>query len=550
MWAFRRRAALLLNPRTWWISVPWSALCCGAAALLISRRLSVPYALWDRHWHMPLVASLRGQLTPFQNVYEPGHPFFYHYSGNAFAAMLQALSFAHLHASAALARAHDVVFTLFGAFLGAALSVLGVRRSAHSVVLTTCMLLAGPATVLLEGLERRGTGWSYTNLLSLSFRPHEPLGYFFASALVLAGLGPFLLGAAHAWCQVLPALALFTAMLTLSDELTLGLAFGTVSVAWCLAPQSLVGGSIMRIAVPVSMLAALLATMLLFGGTFSPGAPKQAIELVSPRLPGFYAASMPLAKRESLLILGSDYLAPLAVGMCGVVAAVSKPNARNFLLLASFWSLLIVSLLILCVVEFNHDPTESHRAVTGLCLLAPLFLVLWLVRLPDGGARAWVLAVGGLACALCLASTVEWVRGVLPDAAVRFKPYWGDDKFYQTDCVALTGARLGERAMPSVGPMDRWNLFGGCRALFTPNGGQGGGHAIAVGWPDASASALPKMLPWLDTFPRVRVFFPRRVERNDAFVKKLSKVDRCVPAGREFVECQLDATAFRELAGH
>ena len=37
----------------------------GLLGLGLSLRLSIPYAIWDRQWHIPLVASLRGQRAPF-----------------------------------------------------------------------------------------------------------------------------------------------------------------------------------------------------------------------------------------------------------------------------------------------------------------------------------------------------------------------------------------------------------------------------------------------------------------------------------------------------
>ncbi len=87
--------------------------------VLISRTLSVPCAIWDRLWHIPLVTSMRGQRVPFYNVFERHGQLFYHYLGDAHAAMLQALSLdPHPCASNALSRSHDILFGLLGLAFG------------------------------------------------------------------------------------------------------------------------------------------------------------------------------------------------------------------------------------------------------------------------------------------------------------------------------------------------------------------------------------------------------------------------------------------------
>lgn len=525
------------------------ALACAALALCLSTCISVPYAIWDRHWHIPLVTSLRGQHAPFHNVYEPHTAFFYHYSGDALGAIFQALSFAHLHASAALSRAHDVFYALTGYFLGAALLALGVRRSALAAMVVLGMLAGGPVTLLMEGAARPATGWSTVNLLSLSFRPHEPLGYLFASTLLVAGLAPLVLGELGKLRWLLPVVAVAVAVLALSDELTLAMTLGTLGVAWLLAPREAVGPWRERWLFFATPPLVVLLTLLLLGGTFSLGAPKQHVELVRARLPGYYLPSFDLGTREAQALLLSDYAAPFGVMLAAVLSACGRRDSRGFSLLVAHFALLVASLLALLVVQVNYSDMESHRAVTGLNLLTPLLLVLWVSRLPEGGLRSWVLAIGGVACLFSVASTVEWVRGIAKVDAPRLKSFWGADNFYATDCVKQTGARLGERPLPAVGSAESWYLFGGCRPLFAQAGGPPGGHVITVGWPDASLTAFAKTAEWAKDFEAVRLFYPHTAKDNDAVSGFIQKHARdCVPAGNAFTVCDVAGPAYLGFA--
>jgi hypothetical protein len=509
-------------------------------ALSLSVAISVPYAIWDRHWHIPLVASLRGQHAPFHNVYEPGRTFFYHYSGDALAAIIQSFSFVHLHSSAALSRAHDVFYAITGWFFVSALRAFGVRRTPLLLGLLFCTLAAGPATVLFEGTHRSGTGWSTINLLSLSFRPHEPLGYLFTIGLVCAGLAPLLVAAVEAKRSALLPLAASASVLALSDEPTLLLALGFVGMFW------LVSGRSWREVLLIGLVpaAAIVLTVLVLGGTFAPGAPKQAVELVAARLPGFYIASLPFSGPDAWPALLRDYLGPLGVMLAALVSALGRRDARGFGLMCAHAALLGVSLIVLLFVRVNHDDMESHRAVTGIGLLTPLLLALWYARLPAGELRAWVLGIGGAACALGAVSTLEWVRGVAKVDAPRLHSFWGDDWFYSTDCVKQTGAKLGEPALLSVGTKASWYLFAGCRPVFSVPGGPPGGHVIVVGWPDAGAAAVSKTTEWAQALGQVRIFYANdEAEGNEASTLRRPAAS-CEAAGTKFQQCVVDGARY------
>ena len=85
------------------------AAVATAVAVYLSTELFRSCLNADRHWHIPLVTSLRGQRIPFANVYEPKSILGYHYTGDVLAAMLQTLSFGIIHSSHALSLASHLL---------------------------------------------------------------------------------------------------------------------------------------------------------------------------------------------------------------------------------------------------------------------------------------------------------------------------------------------------------------------------------------------------------------------------------------------------------
>src|SRR5215467_8683038 len=144
----RRRDPPIAWPR---VLGPWQVAGIAAAvvlAVVLSLQLSRPQMIWDREWHVPLVASLRGQTLPFQNVFEPGRVLRYHVTGNVLAAELQALSFDVFNGAYALSLAHDVLFALTAASVALAMIHFGQRRRPAVVVLgVLAILLVGPFTL-------------------------------------------------------------------------------------------------------------------------------------------------------------------------------------------------------------------------------------------------------------------------------------------------------------------------------------------------------------------------------------------------------------------
>ena len=174
----------------------------GGLALLLSLDISRPCSIWDRIWHTPLVASIRGQAIPFTNVYGDGLR--YHFSGNALAAVLQTLSGGVLHASLALSVAHDVLFGLLGVSLALWFRSCGVKGAAPIAAALLAVLLGGPGTLLVTGRSRPDAGHSILSFMQISFRPHASL----AALLFVGFVGAVLVsrpagvrgrpGAAHA----------------------------------------------------------------------------------------------------------------------------------------------------------------------------------------------------------------------------------------------------------------------------------------------------------------------------------------------------------------
>ena len=207
------------------------AVMAGGAVLafVLSVWRSRPYAIWDRQWHIPLVASLRGQKIPFVNVYQPRTPLGYHVSGDVLAAALQALSWGRLHSSAALSLAHDVMFVLTAIAVSALLFRPGrSRRSSLFVLIAPAVvLLAGPLTV------GRSNGYSYLNYYEISFRPHVVLAGLLITGITAGVLLVLLPRPGEPRPKLLAPVLVILALLAVTDEPSAGMLLPALALlAW------------------------------------------------------------------------------------------------------------------------------------------------------------------------------------------------------------------------------------------------------------------------------------------------------------------------------
>ena len=127
--------------------------CAALIGVALSVWLSRRYVIWDRNWHIPLVASLRGQRMPFMNVFQSEVRLGYHVAGDVLAGTLQTLSGVRLHSSVALSLAHDVMFGLTAICISALVSTRGQSRAlcVVSAQAPLAVFLSGPPKVGYQG---------------------------------------------------------------------------------------------------------------------------------------------------------------------------------------------------------------------------------------------------------------------------------------------------------------------------------------------------------------------------------------------------------------
>ncbi len=415
---------------------------CALGMVVLSVALSRPYAIWDRMWHAPLVASLRGQGLPFANVFEPGRVLHYHFSGNVLAAALQVLSGATIHASRALSLAHDLMFGLMGASLALLLRGCG-RGLLASVLLAWAVALAGPFSLI--PLDARYPYWGYSihAFLTLSYRPHTSI-----FGLLTVGVCAVLLDRARPRPAAL--IALF-ALMGITDEFSSALLLFALGVAWLAEPALLHGKRSRGLGVLVLAGLAILLANLLFRASLAPGGPASALELVAPRAPGFGHPSLPLTSAKGALALFLDLAPTLACLAALLVRGLRRRAGLAWLSLA----LVAVGVFGLTSVQINGAPVESHRFMS-----AAVFVVALLAFTQATGRADRLLAgVGG---ALAAVSTLVWAAVGHPRAS----RYYLDKGNYAVDCRQEVGAHLLERPVPTYVSPAIWESYSGCRPLY------------------------------------------------------------------------------------
>jgi hypothetical protein len=529
----------------------------GVLALLalgLSLTLSRTCAIWDRDWHIPLVASLGGQRLPFRNVYGADAGLYYHFTGDVLAAMLRAFSGNALHASLALSLAHDLVFALLGAALAFFVGALGVRRLPLAVVVAGATLLAGPVTLLRESYRRLESGYSIQNLLSLSFRPHVSLAYLFILGVVAAVLARLrdLRAPASAW-RLWPLLAAPVAALALTDEASLVLLALGLAALW-LADGRAFGADRRAGALLLGSLAALVVvTLLVFVGAVGPHAPRHALALVPPRSPGFLAPPIPFSLASGAELAAQD-LAPIAlVGAAGglLCARAGRPLRLSVLF---YGVVLLTGLFALTCTEVDHLAPEGHRWATAASVIAPLLAASWLAdTFRARGAAAlggWAALLVYLGSSLGVASTVEWLASGVAERTCRrdqgFKGF-ASDRFYDVDCRSATGARLGERPRPTYVEPEGAYLYAGCRPTFL-SGATASPHAVQVGRPGFGGAALADVGSRLPPAEPLAIACLSAAAPGDYVCPAAASRAPCAPAGTMFMVCEAPAAAWRQIA--
>ncbi|HMJ10795.1 MAG TPA: hypothetical protein VK524_05280 [Polyangiaceae bacterium] len=506
LWALGGALALVLFKRrrqlAWPIACSWRPLLLAAIAAAVALYISVklsrpPCAIWDRQWHIPLTTSLLGQRLPFHNVYEPNGGLYYHFAGNVLAATLQALSFMTIHASPALSLAHDVMFALTGLTLALLLYDFGIRRAAPVLCVLVATLMTGPAVLLQEGEIRQGGGYSISNLLSLSFRPHVSL-----SELLMLGFAGSVL------VRLLPSrtpissvktasvLIATTAVLAITDEASTGVLGVALGCAWLITPNVVHPERLKGIGILAALLGALALSSLLFVGSFGLGAPAHAVELVAWQSPGFYVPALPLSEPEGRRALYEDAFAALVVLFAGAVRVLRVRTRTALTGYAFFVALVAIALAGFTRIEVDGSPTESHRFLISMYSLSPLFAAYLLStsasRVPSSSASFEALLVY-VALAIPAASTLEWwISGIAELQCIHKRGFeFSVDALNAENCRTACGASVGKRASPKYMSAKVSYLCSGCVPSFISGPEHSDDdHKIKVGGARFGLSAL------------------------------------------------------------
>jgi hypothetical protein len=528
----------------------------GAVALSVS--LSRACGMWDRQQHIPLVTALRGQRLPFFNVYAPAQPLFYHFGGDVQAAMLQSLSGARLHASLALSLLHDVMFALLALNVVCFVRAMGVKRTALAAAVFVAVVMLGPVTILRDDTKRLESGFGLVNLLTLSFRPHVTLSYLLSAGFFqLLFLALTSEAEAARWRARLAELVALTSALVLADEASLGLIGLAMGALWLFAPQVLAPTRRAGMLALGALLAAMVGTTILFGGSLGPNAPHYALTFVAPRAPGYATPAVPLSLPDGRLLLFQD-----VVPMLGVLAslAVIAARARDRVitgLTIFFATLAVTSLFAITCIDFEGQPSENHRFATAMFALAPLVVALVLERrvrqVGPGAALGGLAALTALASmGLGVASTIEWLGSGVAYRQCVIPTYYGYDidRFFELDCRVETGATMGETLTATYVDVMGFYLWTGCHPSWAPapaserhkikNNGPWYGHPA---YDQLNAGTHPGA-----PIDVACITAPAAGPNVDPACVRAPAVTTCVPRGTHFKSCRLEGPARSKMA--
>jgi hypothetical protein len=512
-------------------------------ALLVSLQLSRPKSIWDRQWHMPLSASLRGQSLPFQNVYEPGPVLHYHITGNVLAAELQVLSGDVLHAAYALSLAHDIFFVLTAAAIGLAILHFSGRRLV-ALPLAVAVLLAGPFTLRGPDGSNPMQGYSFLNLLTLSFRPHVPLSELLMAGFVIALLARIADGGPAPVAKTLPGLFACVSVLGLTDESSTATMCASLGVAWLVFSKIVADTRLAGVGVFVGLAAAIIGPNVLFSAALAPGGPLQKLSFVPWRNPGFENPVLLLSGRGGLNVLFCDTL-PFVLPMVGLAIAMVFAPSRQLGALAVFvWTLCCMSTLAMTRLEINTTPHNVQRFMVAPIYVAPLAGILAIEKRWWSSLGRGLLLVGLGAGCFC---TVFWLRyeslgpGTHTAAPEEFSPKGFD--FYDLDCRKVAGAHRGERASRAYVDRTLQYLFTGCRPVYVPGGDQAYEIWHQKTFSEPTARGFAEFDAEVGDGP-LRVVCPAKGP-SDEVCQRVER-SRCPPAGSAFVECM--TTAAERLA--
>lgn len=492
-------------------------------SLLLSVQLSRDADIWDRQFHIPVVMALRAERLPFMSPFQPTTLLNYHFAGDVLASGLQTLSGARLHGSLALALAHDLVFALSGAAIGALVVAFSPARP-WIVVGVLSVFFMGPMALFRTGMGNQVIGYSIMNLLSMSYRPHIVLAILFTTGVVAA-----LISRASGRSASPRPLILFggasLVALSSTDETSAALIAVALGATWLVYP-GLFGDRRWKGAVTLAGLGvAILLAAIVFQTSLAPGGPVQVTKLVSTRWPGYAEKPVKFFSSSGQYAFLTD-MGPFVLIYLGlVIHSLRRPGRLRKVLRVFAGVILLVATVAMTRLEVNGMPGENHRFAT-ICEI--LFGVLGILLLAVMPATAWerLPILAGFFAAV--ASTGLWWENVDPPLEI----FTND-----VDCREALGARLFEKPEPTYVVRKQWYWYVGCHPVLAP--GLPGPWVIQTGGP---AAGHPALVALHQTFVRpdesLRVACPVD-EPGDPVCARARLKGPCVPAGELFETCML-----------
>jgi hypothetical protein len=515
----------------------------GVVGLLLSMYMSRRCQIWDRPWHVPLIAAFRGQTVPFVNVYEPWKELHYHIGGDLLAAALQATSLGILHASHGLSLAHDFCFFWFGVTTTLVLRRLGFRHFTLLLLVFLGMLLASPVVPLIGEKRTWFAGYSTTNWFSLSYRPHLSLAAlvklaFFAVPLVRLRE----LDRDVETSELLVPLTLSTAAMLVIDEISMGLLGLGLGVVWLAYPR-VFGPTRKSGAIFLGALAAaFLFGILTLKGAIAPGAPSYPLKLLFPRSPGFYTAPHRLDTALGFRLFLADLLPILTTFFGGAwLAARSRdPATRGAWLM--FATITVFSVFVFATLSYKDSGLENHRFIIAPMLFAPLFVAAWLLPRPGEPQR-----VAGLVPMLMLvvvalgaASSVDWF-GNLAFNDCRTGEL--SLSYYQTNCRAETGGGVETaRTKPMYVDPAILYLYTGCRPAYVSGPPVGRDrHDVKMGTARSGLDALAEVArdPHFGVGDEDLTIICDATQASDPACAAMQRAGACKPSGTAVLRCTM-----------
>jgi hypothetical protein len=502
-----------------------SGLVAGIVTVVGFLELSWHFVIWDRGWHMPLVASLEGQTLPFHNALDGGL-LSYHLGGDLVGAMARACSFDHLSSLSALSLVHDLALALTVAWLIALCRALGARSLAIPAVLATALAFHGPIPNTIGVTHEDVPFFPFTQL---SYRPHAPLsllaGTMLVSAFVSRIVAPRIRGA-HA------AIAASVVIASICDEASVGIYGLAMGITWLFFPRVFGQTRLRGIAFLVLLAFAVVLPNVLITRTIGSGGVVRGVKWVLPRFAGVEGGETPLFSFGALLHGPMWLAAPITAT---VAIAVSRFVKRPLVLFV-FATVLVAIVPALCLVV-NGSPGEAQRFYIALFVVPIVVATLTIRHAPTVMQSLAVLNVVTPAILSVYSDwTISWgLRGGL-NASGAHNP---DMPFsiFDVDCAeVLPKLRFGERPRRMYIDHAGHSLYSACRSLIVPGRVQAG-WGISI-FEDSSVTRQKETLEKNIT-GKTAPAACWSTYASDSVCQDLKNRKLCKPGNTYFVDCTL-----------